>query len=410
MGLKFLEVIKYDPPAGGALVYKHEAEDFNTSSTLIVHESQVAIFMKNGQIADVFEAGRYVLKTENIPLLRRIMNLPTGGESTFHCQVYFINMAEQMAMKWGTDSTIQFIEPTYNFPIEIGASGEMSIRIQNPAMFLVRLVGLENTLTTDRLIRYFRGILMNRVKSHLARAIKEQQLNIFEIDSNLDVLSQGIHARLRGDFEEYGVSLPQFLISTVVRPEEDPGYIRVKKMMQHRHTDIFEAQTKQQVELINQQTEAQKRIMEAQSMAEKRRLEGYSYQEERSFDVAEKAVQNENVGQFTSMGMGLGMLAGVGGAVGGAVSGMVGGAFQAMPPQPPVPTAPIPEPVEQPEEQVPQAEEQAAAGVVCQCGTVLPAGAKFCYICGAQQAVRCAGCGAELVSGAKFCFECGRKV
>ena len=100
--MKILDVIKCEQD-NNLLVWKHPAEDFNTASTLIVHESQEAVFFKNGQVADVFPAGRYVLKTENIPVLRRIMNLPTGGESTFHCEVYFVNKVENMALKWGTD-------------------------------------------------------------------------------------------------------------------------------------------------------------------------------------------------------------------------------------------------------------------------------------------------------------------
>lgn len=421
--MKFLEVIKYEGP-NNVLVWKHTAKDFNTSSTLIVHESQVAIFMRNGQIADVFEAGRYTLKTENIPLLRKLMNIPTGGESTFHCEVYFINQTEKMALRWGTDSKVQFIEPTYNFPMEIGASGEMSLKIKDPASFLVRLVGTEESLSAEGLTKYFRAVLMTRVKSYLARTIKEQQLNIFEIDSYLDVLSDAIKQKLVIDFEDYGVSLIQFFISTVVRPEDDPGYRRVKDLMQHRHTDIFEAQTKQQVDLIKQQTESQMRIMEAQSIAEKRRLEGYTYQDERSFDVAEKVAQNENVGQFTSMGMGIGMMAGVGGVMGGTVGNMVGNAMNSIPTpnayaQPPapqqapevtveMPSAPQPVPQKaEPEaptevqQDAPQevAQEPQAASQPAQTATSETKTFKFCPMCGTQA-----------IPGASFCMNCGTKL
>lgn len=386
--MKFLEVIKYE---GGlnTLVWKHPAEDFNTSSTLIVHESQAAIFFKNGHIADVFPAGRYVLKTENIPVLRRLLDLPTGGESTFHCEVYFVNMAEHMALRWGTDSKVQFIEPTYNFPMEIGASGEMSLRIQDPAAFLVRLVGTEHTLDTAGLTKYFRALLMTRVKSYLARTIKEQQLNIFEIDSYLDVLSDAIRQHLTIDFGGYGISLVQFFIHTVVRPEDDPGYRRVKDLMQHRYTDIFEAQTKQQADLIRQQTASQMRIMEAQSLAEKRRLEGYTYQDERSFDVAQAIAANESVGQFANLGISLGTMAGVGSFMGGAVGNMVGNAMNSIP---------VPQPVTAPAAHVPTAEPQPAA-------TAEPA---------APQEVRrfnfCPKCGTQAIPGAAFCMNCSTKL
>lgn len=274
--MKILDVIKCEQD-NNLLVWKHPAEDFNTASTLIVHESQEAVFFKNGQVADVFPAGRYVLKTENIPVLRRIMNLPTGGESTFHCEVYFVNKVENMALKWGTDHKVQFIEPTYNFPMEIGASGEMSLKIKDTASFLIRLVGTETALTPEGLTKYFRALLMTRVKSYLARTIKERKLNIFEIDSQLDILSDAIKEKLVVDFDEYGIELKQFFISTVVRPEEDEGYRRLKQVQQQRYTDVFAAQTQQQLDMIQMQTDAQKRIMEAQSIAEKRKIEGYTY-------------------------------------------------------------------------------------------------------------------------------------
>lgn len=286
-----------------------------------------------------------------------------------------------MALRWGTDSKVQFIEPNYNFPMEIGASGEMSLRIQDPVEFLVRLVGTEESLTADGLVKYFRGVLMTRIKSYLARSIREQQLNIFEIDSYLDVLSSAVRQLLVADFADYGVSLVQFFISTVVRPEDDPGYRRLKDLMQHRHTDIYEAQTKQQVDLIRQQTESQRIIMESQSIAEKRRLEGYTYQDERGFDLAEKIAENENTGQFTNMGMGLGMMAGVGGVMGGTVANMVGTAINGIPAIPPLQRMP--------------SSDGASSKEVQQEEVVM----KFCPMCGNK-----------ILQKTAFCVNCGNKL
>lgn len=392
--MKFLEVIKFEGD-NGTLIWKHPAEDFNTSSTLIVHESQEAIFFKNGQIADTFKAGRYVLKTENIPVLRKIMNIPTGGESTFHCEVYFVNKVEKMALKWGTDSKVEFIEPHYNFPMAIGASGEMSIKISNAPDFLVRLVGTETLLTADGLVRYFRALLMNRVKSYLARTIKEQQLNIFEIDTQLDVLSDAIKQRLIPDFNDYGIDLIQFFISNVVRPDDDPAYRKLKEATARRYTDIFDEETRQRINLMRGQTEAQMRIIEAQSMAEKRRLEGYTYRDERGFDVAEKIASNEGTGQFTNMGIGMGVMTGVGTVMGGALSNSLEDAMK------------------HPEINIHNQEENTPVETVkntCSCGAFVPEGAQFCPQCGTRQERKCNQCGAKIIPGAKFCLECGAKL
>ena len=88
--MAILSVIKHEGP-NNLLVWKAPHEDFNTKSQLIVHESQEAVFFKNGQALDTFGPGRHTLDTQNIPLLRKLINLPFGGESPFHCEVYFIN-------------------------------------------------------------------------------------------------------------------------------------------------------------------------------------------------------------------------------------------------------------------------------------------------------------------------------
>ena len=420
MNLKIWDVIKYEGN-NNTLVWKHEAEDFNTHSTLIVQEPMEAIFFYNGQVADVFTAGKYVLETGNIPVLRRLLQIPTGGVSTFHCQIYFVNKVEVMALRWGTDSKVQFIEPNYQFPMEIGARGSLSIRIQDSAAFVTRLVGAESSIMPETITRYFRSFIQNRVKSQLARTIKEQQLNIFEIDTQLDILSDALQQRLRNDFGSYGVELAQFLIEEVVRPEDDLNYRRLKDLTARRYTDIYEAQTKSQVDLIRQQTESQKRVMEAQSMAQKRQLEGYTYQDERSFDVAETVAKNEGANQFTGMGMGLGMMAGIGGAMGGTVASMVGNVMNVVPAAPNVemPSA-IPVPAAAADSGVhstsacgmPSSEARPTQGQtrVCSCGAVIPLTSKFCLECGARQPKLCPGCGKEVGDNAKFCDECGTKL
>ena len=95
--MSLVDVIKYEGD-NQTFVWKHPREDFNTGSQLIVHESQEAIFFLNGQALDSFLPGRYELETQNIPLLNKIINIPSGGESPFHAEVYFINLVEQMGI------------------------------------------------------------------------------------------------------------------------------------------------------------------------------------------------------------------------------------------------------------------------------------------------------------------------
>ena len=175
--MEITSIIKYEGD-NSTFVWKHPKEDFNTLSQLIVHESQEAVFFLNGQPLDLFGSGQYTLETANIPLLQKIKNIPTGGISPFHCEVYFINLVEQMAIRWGTDSKIQYIEPTYGFPLSIGANGEMSLRVVDSKKLLVNLVGTEHELSQETLISYFRAFLMTKVKAYIAQIMKSSAINI----------------------------------------------------------------------------------------------------------------------------------------------------------------------------------------------------------------------------------------
>lgn len=383
--MALIDIIKYEGD-NSTFVWKHPCEDFSTSSQLIVHESQEAVFFLNGQPLDLFGSGRYTLETQNIPLLRHVVNLPTGGQSAFHCEVYFINKTEQMAIRWGTDSKIQYIEPTYGFPLSIGASGEMSLRAADSKKLLLRLVGTEKDLSQARLSAYFRAFLMTKVKAYMAQTLKASSINIFEIDEQLITFSDELKERLSSDFLDYGVSLERFFVTTIAKPENDPQYIRFKELHFRQYADVAEARLRQQVGVIDQQTEAQRRVIDAESMARKRNIEGYTYHQERGFDVAEKLAQNEGAGNFSSAGIGLGMMAGVGGAVGTVMNDTVSAAMNGI-------TAP-------------------PAAAFCEnCGAKLSPGAAFCEECGAPVAARpaCRGCGYVFERPGKFCPRCGMK-
>ena len=320
------EVLKYEGD-NSTFIWKHPSEDFNSMTQLIVHESQEAIFFMNGQALDLFTAGRYTLETENIPKIGKVLNRQTGDTSPFHCEVYFINKTEQMSIKWGTDTKVQYIDPQYGFPISIGASGEMSLTVDDSRKLLLKLVGTENNLSQQRLVAFFRAFLMTRVKTYIAQTIKSNAINIFEIDEYLTSFSENIHKLLIPDFLSYGVSLERFFVTNIVKPDGDRQYEKFKDLHFRQYADVAEAKLRQQTDLIYAQTEAQKVIIDSQALATKRAQEGYTYAQERGFDVAEKVAQNEAVGQFTNMGVGLGTMAGVGGAVGGIVGNTVNGAI-----------------------------------------------------------------------------------
>lgn len=388
--MEIVSVIKYEGD-NSTFVWKHPKEDFSTSSQLIVHESQEAVFFLNGQPLDLFGSGRYTLETANIPILQKLKNIPTNGVSPFHCEVYFVNKVEQMAIRWGTDSKIQYIEPTYGFPLSIGANGEMSLRVQDSKKLLVNLVGTERDLSQEKLVSYFRAFLMTKVKTYIAQVMKTSAINIFEIDEHLIEFSEALKEKLTPDFAAYGITLERFFVTAIAKPDGEAQYEKFKELHFRQYADIAEAKLRQQVGVIDEQTKAQQTVIASQAAATKRAQEGYTYQQERGFDVAEKAAENEGVGQFTGMGIGLGTMAGVGGTVGGVIGGAVSGAFAGMTQEP--------------------IQSQQSARFCENCGTPLTPGATFCEECGAQIATKpsCPQCGYVFERPGKFCPKCGAK-
>ncbi|MDV4150283.1 SPFH domain-containing protein [Clostridium sp. AL.422] len=393
--MEITSIIKYEGD-NSTFVWKHPKEDFNTSSQLIVHESQEAVFFLNGQPLDLFGSGCYTLETGNIPILQKIKNIPTDGISPFHCEVYFINKVEQMSIQWGTDSKIQYMEPTYGFPLDIGANGEMSLRVQDSKKLLINIVGTERYLSQSKLVNYFRAFLMTKIKTYIAQVMKNSAISIFEMDEHLIEFSDELKKRLEVDFSDYGISLERFFVASIAKPDGNQQYEKFKELHFRQYADITEAKLQQRTAVIHAETESQKTVIASKAMATKRIQEGYTYQQERGFDVAQDVAKNEAVGQFTNMGIGLGTMVGVGGAVGGVVGGAINGAFSGINQTPYEQTAPL----------------RNSNQTFCDnCGAVLVPGIAFCEECGTPVMTKpsCTKCGYVYERPGKFCPKCGTK-
>lgn len=227
-------IIKYEGD-NETLVWKHPVEDFNMGSQLIVHESQEAIFFRDGQALDLFGSGRYTLESQQLPLLEKLYELPTDTERTFHSEVYFVNLATQMGIKWGTDSKVRLFDPASGLHVELGASGEFNIRVTDSRKLLLKVVGTTGALGQSELLGdgstrgIFRALVMTMAKSSLARAIKENGINVLEIDERLMELSEKLRELINSGLEEYGVTMPEFFVSRIVTPDDDPNFRRIRE-------------------------------------------------------------------------------------------------------------------------------------------------------------------------------------
>lgn len=320
--MKLVDVIKYEGD-NDTIVWKHDCEDFNSGTSLIVHASQEAIFFADGKDLDLFGAGQHILKTKNLPLLSKLQRIPTDGVTPFHSEVYFINKVALPPIKWGTPSQIEYIEPYDGFPLKIGLSGTMTIEVGDSRKLLRKIVGTEPVLNREQFVEYVKGILTQIVKQYVAQTMRECKIRIFEIDERLNDFSKALLTKLHPEFTEYGIDLKQFSIFNIAKPEDDANYKRYRDIFFEEKIGLREARLRQAQELIQKETDARGKVIDAGANAEKRKIEGYTYQQERGYDVADKLAQNEGVGNFTNAGIGLGMMAGVGGGMGAAVTGIV---------------------------------------------------------------------------------------
>lgn len=396
------EIIKYEGD-NNTFIWKHPCEDFNSLTQLIVHESQEAVFFMNGQALDLFGAGRYTLETQNIPKLGKLLNRATGDQTPFHCEVYFINKTVQMALKWGTDSKVRYIDPESGLPLELGASGEMNLCVSDSRKLLIKLVGTMNGIAwgderngfTKSLQNSFRPLISAAVKSNLASSIKSLNINILEIDEHLTEIGDILHKKVLPGFEEYGLTIPQFFLTNVVLPEDDPNFKRVRELytisLQKRmisaeaEVNTAKAQAAAQVAaaareavLERQQTqteiarrEAERKVITAQAEAEAQKAAGFAQAEimrQQGYnqkDVIQAEVQKAyaagigNMGgnggsggstmsDILGLGIGLQAASAMSGQVGNIFGGMFGGTGT-QPQQPTQPTQPLPSQPQQPE-------------------------------------------------------------
>lgn len=261
-------IIKYEGDSD-TLVWKHPIEDFNLGSQLIVHESQEAVFFRDGQALDLFGPGRYTLETQQLPILEKLYKLPTDTEGTFHSEVYFFNLTHQMAVKWGTSEKVSFVEPQTGAPISIGARGLLNFRVADSRKLLLKLVGTTGSLTRQELMEdgeghiksYFRSIVQLAISTHLANAITAEKLDLLQIDQQKMRLSAALLPVLQPYFDQYGIVITEFLVMGIMLPQKgELGYDALQTMIQMRQKDLTKSAIATETELKLAEMEAQKQL------------------------------------------------------------------------------------------------------------------------------------------------------
>ena len=366
---QFIEVIEWLDNTGDTMVYRFPVagQEIKNGAQLIVRESQAAVFVTEGQVADVFTAGKYTIDGGNTPILSKLGAWKFGFNSPFKSEVYFVNTKQFTDMKWGTSNPIMLRDADFGI-VQLRAFGAYSLRVADPSEFIKEIAGTNAHFSTDDI----EGQLKRAIVTEFSDAIGELKIPALDLASQYKEMGERIRGMINGDFGSYGLEVTKFYVENVSVPD-----------------DVQEA--------INKRS-----AMGAIGNVDQ-------YMKFQAADALRDAAQNEGGGAGLGAGLGAGFAMGnqMVGAFGGQQGGGGGGAAVATTPCPSCSKA-----------NAPGAKFCADCGgkmeiaqVPCvKCAANLREGAKFCSECGAtQEKEKCAGCQAELAAGAKFCPDCGAK-
>ena len=380
--MAIIDRIKYDGPNNAApwLIYKYPSEEFVIGSQLIVNQGQEALFFKGGEALDLFGAGTHTLQTGNLPLLKKIVNLPFGGKTPFSAEIYYINKTSKLDMNWGTANPFQLEDPKYGLILSIRSHGKYGLRITDSRMFVNELIGAipnGSTINHAFVASYFSGLVTTYIKTVISTFMIKERISFLEITAYLRELSVECQKEISTEFEKYGVEIQNFYIEMISPPKDEFEKLR---------------NYKEELSLGND-----------------------FYKQRRSFDVLEKLADNPNAGGVANAGIGLGMGMGVAANMGNILGNITTNvdvnpeSNNANDTQTVCPkcSSPVPNGLKF----CGNCGEKINKGIVCpSCSFENPIGQKFCGNCGQKLANICSQCGTKNELGQKFCGNCGNKL
>ncbi len=212
---EFIDVIHWTDDTRDTLVWRFEREghEIKYGAKLTVREGQAAVFVHEGQLADVFTPGLYMLETNNMPVMTTLQHWDHGFKSPFKSEIYYVNTTRFNDLKWGTKNPVICRDPEFG-PVRLRAFGTYTIKVSDPAKFLVEIVGTDGEFTMDEISFQIRNIIVQEFSRTLARA----GIPVLDMAANTRELGQLVGKEISSQLAEYGLSMPELYIENISLP------------------------------------------------------------------------------------------------------------------------------------------------------------------------------------------------
>ena len=214
---EFIDVISWVDDSRDTMVWRFERQGhaIKYGAKLTVREGQSAVFIHEGQLADVFGPGLYVLETNNMPILTTLQNWDHGFQSPFKSEIYFVNTTRFNDQKWGTKNPIMCRDPEFG-PVRLRSYGTYSMRVSDPGRFMTEIVGTDGEFTADEISFQIRNIIVQE----FSRSLASSGIPVLDMAANTADLGKLVSTAIAPQVAEYGLTLPEFYIENISLPEE----------------------------------------------------------------------------------------------------------------------------------------------------------------------------------------------
>ncbi len=212
---EFIDVIHWVDDTHDTMVWRFEREDHEIKygAKLTVREGQAAVFVHEGQLADVFTPGLYMLETNNMPIMTTLQHWDHGFESPFKSEIYFVDTTRFNDLKWGTKNPIICRDPEFG-PVRLRAFGTYSVRVADPALFLREIVGTDGEFTMDEISYQIRNIIVQE----FSQTVASSQIPVLDMAANTSDLGKMVAVQISATIAEYGLEIPELYIENISLP------------------------------------------------------------------------------------------------------------------------------------------------------------------------------------------------